>query len=213
MKENKKFWQAFSVIALVVAVFGISIGFAAMSQTLNISGQVKVAPGNWQVEFTNAVFNAEGTHATATEVAADPSATPPVTAKPNLTGTTFSDYEIVLTQPGDKGTYTVTVENLGSIDAALTGVSWNTGTPSCAGTAVDSTQAAADATLVCNNVTYTVTWEGGNAIQTTGADVDLDAGDSKNIVITAEYDSNATQLPSAPVIITGKDLTLTYTSK
>ena len=213
MKDNKKFWQAFSVIALVVAVFGISIGFAAMSQTLNISGQVKVAPGNWQVEFTNAVFNAEGTHATATEVAEDLTATPPVTAKPTLTGTTFSDYEIVLTQPGDKGKYTVTVENLGSIDAELSNVSWNTGTPTCTGTAADSTQAAADATLVCANVTYTVTWNDGSAITTSGTNAELLAGNSNDIIIEAEYDADATELPSAPVIITGKDLTLTYTSK
>ena len=210
MKDNKKFWQLFSVVALVVAVFGISIGFAAMSQTLNISGQTKVVPGDWDVEFTNAVFSNEGTHAEATEVAADATATPPVAAKPTLTGTTFSDYEIVLTQPGDKGVYTVTVENLGTIDAQLTGVTWNTGTLTYTGEATDPTQKAADEAIVRNNVTYTVTWDDGTAI-TTGSD--LDSGDSKDIIITAEYDSAATELPSAPVVITGKDLTLTYTSK
>ena len=205
MKDNKKLWQGISVLALVIAIVGISVGFAALSQQLTITGQTKVAPGEWRVEFTDAQFDDNSTKATATTDTTDPS-----NPKPNLTGTTFSDYEIVLTKPGDKGTYTVTVENLGTIDAQLTGVTLNTGNLTYEGQATDPTAKAADEALAAQNVTYTVTWEDGSAI-TTGSD--LNASESKNILITAEYSKDATAIPTAPVIITGRNLTLNYTSK
>ena len=205
MKSNVKLLKVISIVSLVVAILGISVAFAAMSQVLNISGQVKVLSGEWNLTFTNAVFSDNGTNATETVDTSDPS-----NPKPNLTGTTFSNYEIVLTQPGDKGTYTITVGNLGSIDAEVAGIIWNTGTLNYVGTATDPVKKAADEALVAANLTYRVTWLDGTPISLGD---EIDAGNSKKIIVTAEYSSLATEMPSAPVIITGKDLTLTFESK
>ena len=201
MKENKKYLQLFSVLALVVAVLGISVGFAAMSQTLTISGQAKVQPASWDIKFTNATFDDNSTDATATT---DTTSTP---QKPTLSDTTFSNYEIVLTKPGDKGTYLVTVENQGDIDATLTTANIGS-TLSFTGAATDPTVKASDEAIVQANVTYTVTWDDDTAIATGSA---LDAGDSKVIKIEVEYDEDATELPTEPVTITGRDVTLIYT--
>ena len=205
MKSNAKVLKIVSLVSLVVAIMGISVAFAAMSRTLDISGRVKVLSGDWEVTFTNVVFSANGTKATETVDTSDPS-----NPMPNLTGTTFTNYEIVLTQPGDKGTYTITVGNLGSIDAQLTGITWNTGTLNYVGTATDPVKKAADEALVAANLTYRLTWSDGSPI-TVGDD--LNAGNSRKVLVTAEYSPTATELPSAPVIITGKDLTLTFESK
>ena len=204
MKENKKYLQLFSVLALVVAVLGISVGFAAMSQTLTISGQGKVTPANWDIKFTQATFDDNGTDATAT---VDANSTP---QKPTLSDTTFSNYEIVLTKPGDVGTYYVTVENQGDIDAQLTTA--NIGSSLVfTGSAQDAAVKAADEDIVEANVTYTVTWDDDAPILNSGANIDLDAGDSRIIKIEVAYDEDADELPSAPVTITGRDVTLIYT--
>ena len=206
MKENKKFLQTFAVLALIVAVLGISVGFAAMSQTLNVTGQAKVQPANWDVEFTNAVFSDNGTNATATT---DSTSNP---QKPTLNATTFSNYEIVLKQPGDKGTYTLTVSNLGDIDAELTSVTLGNNL-TIEGSAQDAAVKAKDEQIVQNNIVYTVKWANGDEI-VTGSDLLAGStGNTRDLVITVEYNENATELPSAPVTITGKDLTLVYTQK
>ena len=117
-----------------------------------------------------------------------------------MTDTTFSGYEIVLSKPGDKGSYTVTVENQGSIDAALTTVNL--------GNALTYTgSSAADEQIVRDNVTYTLTWADGTAIAVGDT---LAHGASKDLIITAEYSSTATQIPEDSVTITGRDLTMIY---
>ena len=204
MKENKKYLQLFSVLALVVAVLGISVGFAAMSQTLTITGKATVDPANWDVKFTQATFSNNNTDAYAVTAAAQGNEP----AKPTLSDTTFSNYEIVLTKPGDKGTYYVKVENDGDINAQLTTANIGS-TLTFTGSAQDSAVKAADEAIVEANVTYTVTWDGGAAIQT-GSRLNAN-GDSKVIKIEVEYDPDADELPSAPVTITGRDVTLIYT--
>ena len=202
MKKNKKFLQVFSVVALVVAVLGISVGFAAMSEQLSVTGQVKVQPAKWDIKFTNAVFSNNNTYAsqTTTEAVGNNPATP------TMPDTTFSNYEIVLTRPGDIGTYTVTVENQGDIDAEVSSVVLG-GNLTYTGQALDATQKATDEQIVQNNVTYTITWSNGDAIVQGDK---LVSNASRDLVITAEYASEATELPSAPVVITGRDLTLTF---
>ncbi|MBE6161368.1 MAG: hypothetical protein E7158_04030 [Firmicutes bacterium] len=205
MKESKKFLQVFSVLALVVAVLGISVGFAAMSTQLNVTGQVKVDPAKWDIKFTKYEFDDYGTDATATTKAAE--GTNP--AKPIMNDTTFSDYEIVLTKPGDKGSYTVTVTNDGTLDAQLSSVSLGNSL-TYTGEATDPAVKASDEAIVENNVTYTITWADGSEI---ASGSELAHGQSKDLIITAEYPSATTELPTAPVVITGRNLTLTYTQK
>ena len=190
MKNGKKMVQLFSIVALFLAVIGISIGFAALSTAMEISGTVRVIPANWSVKFNSAEFSDNDTYATNNNVT------------PTLTTTTISGYEIVLTRPGDKGTYTVEVENDGDIDAKVSAVT--IGTPVYTGTGAN---AAADETLVQNNVTYTITWQGGGTI---GVGDPLDHGDKAYIVITAEYNANATSMPTNPVTITGQTLNVTF---
>ena len=191
MKDNKKMIQLFSVLALFLAVVGISIGFAAMSTSLTIRGTAKVVPATWDVKFTANSFSNNDTAASAT-------------GTPTMTDTTFHDYEITLTKPGDKGTYLVTVTNNGSIDAKV-------GTVTLGETLAYSGDPA-DVAIVTGHINYTVTWADGTTIAQND-ELKAGAANAKQIKIEVEYDPNATTLPSGPVTISGKDLAVTFTQK
>ncbi|MCR4581213.1 MAG: DUF11 domain-containing protein [Bacilli bacterium] len=190
MKNNKKMLQLFTVVALFIAVVGISVGFAAMSTSLEIAGTAKVVPATWDIKFTANTFSANGTGAYKT-------------LTPTMTNTAFTGYDVVVTKPGDKGTYTITVKNNGTIDAKVSTVSL--------GDALNVTAASSeDEAIIRANIDYTVTWADGSQIT---AGNELAAGESKDILITVQYDGDATQLPSGNATITGRDLTVLFVQK
>ena len=187
MKNNKKVLQLVAIVALFLAVVGISVGFAAMSTSLEIVGSAKVVPANWNIEFISNTFSNNGTAAYAGTT-------------PTMTSTTFSGYEIVVTKPGDKGTYTVKVKNSGSIAAKVSTVTLGD-TLTVTGSTTD------DEDLVRANLTYTITWSNGDAI---AVGDELAPGAERDIVITVEYSAAATALPSAQTTVTGRDLTVLF---
>jgi len=191
MKDSKKVFQTLSVVALLLAVVGISVGFAALSTTLEITGTAKVVPANWDIKFdSNYTFSDNDTDASEGTT-------------PTISNTEFKNYQIVLTKPGDKGTYTLTVKNDGDIDAKV-------GTVNLGSTLSFSGTSSADETLVQSNVTYTLTWSDGSAIAV--GDV-LNHGNTKDIVVEVTYSAEATELPENPVTVSGRDLVLTFVQK
>lgn len=187
MKTNKKVLQIVSIIALFLAVVGISVGFALMSTSLEIIGTAKVTPAEWKILFTNATYSDNNTDAYEGKT-------------PSLQDTSFSNYEVVLTKPGDHGTYTITVENQGDIDAKISEVVLGE-------TLTYSAQSQADEDIVRANVSYSITWSDGTAIQTGDT---LAAGASKNIIVDVLYDSDADEIPQNEVGISGRTLTILY---
>lgn len=91
------------IAALVFCVFALTVAFAALSSNLTIEGTAKLA--EWDVEIT-------GIEAAYTGDAFDEDGMPTFTA-------TTATFSTVLVGPGDKATYTITVENKGTIDAKL----------------------------------------------------------------------------------------------
>ena len=98
-KENSR--TNYIVIALLVLVIGISIGYAALSTTLNINGKA-----SWDVHFANIIETAGGV--TATKAATITSG--------NATEVT---YDVTLTKPGDYYEFEVDVENTGTLPAKI----------------------------------------------------------------------------------------------
>lgn len=92
---------------LCFAIVIMSVGFAALSSSLNINGTAKVKTSSWDVHFENV--------ANKTSVGA-----PTITSEPTADGvTTTVSYEIGLNEPGDKYSFTVDVVNDGSLPAKL----------------------------------------------------------------------------------------------
>ena len=101
-RDNKK---AAIVATLIVAVIGLSIGFAAYSSTLNISSKASVSPaGSMSVVFASSVSTSEGniTYQTNTTIATIDSGGA-VSGTPTIDNTgnpTISNLSATFTGPG-----------------------------------------------------------------------------------------------------------------
>ena len=194
MKDDKKVLYGLVVLALVLSVVGISIGFAAMSTDLTINGSAEVVPASWDIKFKDL---------SSPTITGDAE----VTTAPTITSDThIGNYAVKLTKPGDSVTYTFKVANDGTIDALLT--NFIKATPTFTGTGAT---ASADATIVQNNFEYTVTYSDDTAI-TKNTD-ELDAESYKTVKLVVGYKDDATTLPTNAVTISGLDVTFTYGQK
>jgi len=194
MKDNKKTLYTLVAFALILSIVGISIGFAAMSQNLTISGTAEVVPATWKIKFANL---------SSPTLAGDAE----VTTAPTIQGDThIGNYAVKLTAPGDSVTYTFDVVNEGTIDAKLTSLVKATPTFTASGTA----NAANDTTVVQTNFVYELTYADGSAI---AENDELAAGDTVGMKLVVGYDSSATALPKDKVSVAGMDITLTYGQK
>lgn len=193
MKNNTKFLYGVIAVAFLLSVVGISVGFAAMSSNLNVKGQSEVVPASWKIKFkdiSNPITTGTAEVVTAPQIESD---------------THIGNYDIKLSMPGDSVTYTFKVANDGTIDAELSNYTF--ATPTITGTG-DS--AANDASIVSNNLVYTLTYADGTPIQKND---ELAKKSDKTLKLTVAYDANATELPLNQVDISGMDITFTYGQK
>lgn len=96
------------IIILFLAVIGMAIGYAALSQLLTINGTANIS-AKWDIKISNI---AEGTLTGATSKTAATVSGDKLSAK----------FDVNLEKPGATATYIVTVENAGTIDAILENV-------------------------------------------------------------------------------------------
>ena len=99
-KSNRKF----VLLVLALLLFTITVGYAALSTTLNINGTSKINNATWNVQFKNLTV-------TPGSVSATKAAT--------IDSATEIDYNVELIKPGDFYEFTVDVTNTGTIDAKL----------------------------------------------------------------------------------------------
>ena len=102
MKKGKK---RLSILILVMLLAVITVGYAALSSSLSISGVSTINSTSWDVHFEN-ISTTTGSVTATTAPATD-------SGKLNIT------YAITLTKPGDFYEFTVDVKNAGSVDAKL----------------------------------------------------------------------------------------------
>ena len=119
--ERNRSSKIIAVVALVVAVFGLTLGFAAFSNTLTISSSAYVSPSseNFKIGFSKSASSATETGTLAgspTGAASAGSAT--------LAGTTVSGLKANLTAPGESVSYTFYVHNTGEYDAFLNSITF-----------------------------------------------------------------------------------------
>ena len=92
MEKTRKI-KIISLCALLVAVLGLTVAFASLSQTLTINGSAAVDAASWDIHF-------EKTSGKETEVKGTATFT-----EPTLSGTTIENFSATLTKPGDSVTY------------------------------------------------------------------------------------------------------------
>ena len=174
------------IMAIVIAIVAVTLGYAGLSQVLNIttSGTVQSQATSWNVKFTNA-----GTGSTTGTA---------VKGTIALTGTTVTVTGVVLKAPGDSVTWTWDVQNAGQVGAKVS--SFSMLTPTVSG-------ATNDVSLVKSNYTYSITYDTGTAPTTNDT---LAASTTKHMKLVITYKTEATSLPSATVTISNLGATLTY---
>ena len=155
--ERNRGSKIIAVAALVVAVFGLTLGFAAFSNTLTISSSAYVSPSseNFKIGFSTSSSNASATGTltgTPTGAATAGSAT--------LAGTTISGIKANLTTPGESVSYTFYVHNTGEYDAFLNSITFENvageASPKVC-TAVDPTKTTASlVSAACEDISVSV---------------------------------------------------------
>ncbi len=174
-KENNG--KVIAIIALFVAVMGLSIGFAALFTELSITGTATVTGTSggdvWNVKFKELTKTLTG----ATEASA---------AVLDDTSITFN---LKFTKPGDKAEYKFKVENTGMINAILN--TYNAGKVTCA--TVDSD--AAKTKKICDLIKYELkydTTDTTKAGQAVAQNDTLDSKQSRPLVLTVTFDEGKT---------------------
>lgn len=168
--NNKNQKRLVLILALVVMITVMTVGYAAFSTDLFISGTANIT-AEWLVKFTEIK---EGTMVGAKTVG-----TPTISED-----TTTATFEVDLAYPGASATYNIVVENAGSIDAKLNSIDGvdaaNAAQPNGVTFAVTGVSEGDElASGAKKTVTVTVTWD--------ADDTSVPTTTSKTATITLNY--------------------------
>ena len=185
---SNKTINTIAVAALIIAIGGLTMGYAAFTQTLNINTDATVQSNDstWKIYFSNQ----------------DTGVTTGNAVKGNITlnTTDVSVSGVILKTAGDKVEYTFDVKNEGQVDATLATLTPKT--PSLSGDSADQEK-------VESGYTYTLTYvDGGNVQQGD----ELNSGDTKRMKLTISL-SEGVSLPTGDVTISNLGYTLVYSQK
>ena len=210
--EKERKVRVLSIAALLVAVLGLTVAFAALSQTLTIKGSAAVNTATWDIHF-------EKTSDKKTEVEGAATFT-----EPTLSGTKIENFSATLTKPGDSVTYYFDIVNKGTVDAVVSGYNFSYGYTKCFGSRKDydgwddckawdldnnGTINASDKTKYMQLFDYNIYYvDSGNKLARKDT---LNAGETKHMKLVIEYKYDATELPENNLTLTSSDpITITY---
>ncbi len=118
--EKDRGARVIAIVALLVGVVGLSVGFAAMSSNLKISSTAEVTPNDedFTVQFSTNNSTIEGTTVNATTTGTGVTADA-ATISNSTKSSTISGLNAKFTEPGQTVTYTFYAVNGGKYDAYL----------------------------------------------------------------------------------------------
>ena len=151
------------IAGLLIAVIAMSVGYALLAETLTINGTGKI-DAEWDIHFKDDITGNFTNASNATDDEENE-------ILPTSSGITAT-FSTLLEKPGSKATYTVTVENAGSIDAQLDSI----------------TDLSTSNNEEPSGIQFAVTGM-------TKGDT-LASGQSKVITVTVEWLSSAEEIPS-----------------
>ena len=137
MRRNKRKNR---ILFLFLILLGLSIGFAALSTTLNIEGQTIISKNTWSVYWDNAVVNPESV---------TPNNVPVISKQGNDRENTSVTWTVNLAKPGDFYEFTVDAVNAGTINAMITSI--NTTVPQNLPEYIKYSVTYDDGTAIANN--------------------------------------------------------------
>ena len=215
--EKNRGTKVIAIVALLVGVVGLSLGFAAFSNNLTISSSAEVRPDSsaFNVDFsssnsaveTNPVVAtvSDATEVTATNATID-----------NTTNPTITNLKATFTEPGQSATYSFYAYNAGQYVAYLNSIIYGNvsgeATNKVCTAKTGTTQALVDS--ACNGISVSV--KVGSEAVTTGSVATISghslAKDSaEQVVVTISYASESA-IADGDFDVAFGDITLTYDS-
>lgn len=180
--EKKKRKEIGILLFLVLAIVLMTVGFAAYTQTLNISGTVKVKGSPWDIHYIpNQITRTTGS------VTPDSTTGETPTVLETVDDTNF-EFTVTLEKPGDFYEATITAKNYGTVAAQLKSITMSQLTT--------EQQKYLSYTLTYNGTAYTASQ--------TGLTTAMAAGAEHPVKVRVEYlqPQNASDLPSSDVTVT-----------
>lgn len=108
MEKERKI-KVLSLVALIVAILGLTVAFAALSQTLTINGTANIDAASWDIGFNSDIEIFE-------EGAAK------VNGQPTVNNASMNNINIIITKPNDSIEIDAVIENKGTINAKVSSV-------------------------------------------------------------------------------------------
>ncbi len=216
--EKDRGTKVIAIVALLVGVVGLSIGFAAFSNTLTISSSAEVKPdaSKFNVDFTSA---SSGEVSTSPIVAATKDPSTLVAADgtiDNSSDPTVTGLKATFTEPGQSVTYNFWAKNIGEYIAYLKSITianaTNSQTYKKCTAKTGTTQSLVD--TACNGISMTVQVGSEAATSSSVASItghNLAIGDFDPIVVTISYASGS-GIADGDFDVEFGDITLTYSS-
>ncbi len=198
--EKDRGGRVLGIIAICIAVVGLSIAYASLSQTLTINGTATVSGNSWDVHFVTGTLSTAATVGHASVPDTDPIA---------LGTTSVTLHEVTLATPGDEVSYTFDVTNAGTLPAIIKTFTYNTPTVTAGSTGETKT---ADEALVSGKLIYKLVYYNANPANETEVAVNdtLTAGQTRKLRLIIGYDATATSVPTADVEIANLGATIIY---
>lgn len=208
--EKSRDSKLIAIVALLVAVLGLSIGFAAFSSVLTINASANVSPTNgFAVKFSS-VNNSVLKEAIKAQVAGEGTVT--ATDATITDDTTISNLSATFTDPGQSATYTFYAYNAGQYKAFLKSVVMDEKT--CAKTK-DSEATDVLVEEACEGIVLSVEVGGKGPFITSQATIDgyqgLDKQSADTVTVKIEYLSDAARADGDFSVNFG-NVTLNYSS-
>ncbi len=200
MRNNTKKLQTI-LVAVLLLVVTMSIGYAALSATLTITANNVIQQAmTWNIGFTGTSVTGTGSGVGTTTAGRDCK-----TATISTSSVTLAN-GVALSKPGDKCVYALTIKNNGNINGSLYSIKPKAPNGTTCGTVSDAT-ASASAQMVCGNLTYTLAGsENGSTALGTGSTLAPSATKAAYLII--EY--TGTTVNSSQVNQAGGQFTIVY---
>ena len=221
MGSRDKSYQVLALVALIIGIAGLSVGFAAFSNTLTITSRATVHPN--ASEFNVDLSGASSSEVTSVTPTVDPTTNGPTGSVAVVDNAGSSSAEInnihaTFTKPGQTVTYTFYARNVGEYLAYLNNITF--GEPSGAasgqtkvcipGTGTTASQVAS----ACNGITLKVSVGSLTDVATSQTGISghtLSVGGSEQVIVEITYASDAARADGDFDVHFG-DVVLTYDS-
>lgn len=210
--EDNKTYKIIAIIALVFGVVGVTLGYAAFSNTLTISSAAEVKPdaSTFNVDFSSSssAVVANAITPTLSTVATNFTATNATIN--NATDPVISNLKATFTEPGQSVTYRFYAYNAGEYIAYLNSIVFS-GTKTCTA-ATGTTQALVD--TACTGITLSAQVGTEAATTTSVASLtghSLGINAAEEIVVVIDYAANSGRA-DGDFDVTLPNIVLTYDS-